>query len=264
MLGLYVSDHPLLGLEAALRRVAEHSIRSVLDAEAAVGAGVVADGVGFGAAGAIAGATGAGGSGVTVATATAAGVVAAGAGANGMAGLAPVAPGGGWIGSVTTGGVITALSRRYTKRGELMATFVLEDLDATIEVMVFPKTMTEYGCLLEQDAVVVVRGRVDNRDEQPKLVAMEIRRPELVASTPGAPVEVTLPLHRLTDSMVQQLRELVIEHPGSSPVHLRVGRKLIKLPAQFNVDPRGGIIGAVEGAVRDLRSGLVSLAGVAS
>ena len=212
MLGLYVSDHPLLGLEAALRREAEHSIRSVLDAEAAAGAGVLGDG-----------------------TALA-----------GVAGVAPSAPGGGWLGSVTTGGVITALSRRYTKRGELMATFVLEDLDATIEVMVFPKTMTEYGCLLEQDAVVVVRGRVDNRDEQAKLVAMEIRRPQLVALMPGAPVEVTLPLHRLTDSMVQQLRELVTEHPGSSPVHLRVGRKLIKLPAQFNVDPRGGIIGALK------------------
>ncbi len=220
MLGLYVSDHPLLGLEAALRRVAEHSIRSVLDAEAAVAAGVV----GHGAALEVPGLPG----------------------VAGVAGLAPVAAGGGWIGSVTTGGVITALSRRYTKRGELMATFVLEDLDATIEVMVFPKTMTEYGCLLEQDAVVVVRGRVDNRDEQPKLVAMEIRRPELVALKAGAPVEVTLPLHRLTDSMVQQLRELVTEHPGSSPVHLRVGRKLIKLPAQFNVDPRGGIIGALK------------------
>jgi DNA polymerase-3 subunit alpha len=160
----------------------------------------------------------------------------------------PLSPDGGPVvlGSVTTGGVVTGLSRRYTKRGDLMATFVLEDLDAAIEVMVFPKTMTEYGGLLEEDAIVLVRGRIDNRDEQPKLVAVEVSRPDLVSSKPGAPIEVTLPLHRLTDSMVRQLRELVIEHPGPSPVLLRVGEKVLRLPAQFNVDPRGGIVGALK------------------
>ena len=43
----------------------------------------------------------------------------------------------------TVGGVVTALARKYTKRGDLMATFVLEDLGAAIEVMVFPKTMAQ-------------------------------------------------------------------------------------------------------------------------
>jgi len=196
MLGLYVSDHPLRGLELPLRRLATHSIRDVLDADGGVA----------------------------------------------------ISPDGGPVvtGSVVAGGVVTGLSRRYTRRGELMATFVLEDLDAAIEVMVFPKTMLEYGGLLDEDAIIVVRGRVDNRDEQPKLVAMEVRRPELVASLPGSPIEVTLPLHRLTDTMVRRLRELVIEHPGLSPVHLRVGEKVLRLPAQFNVDPRGGIIGALK------------------
>ena len=41
----------------------------------------------------------------------------------------------------TVGGIVTALNRKYTKRGDLMATFVLEDLGAALEVMVFPKTM---------------------------------------------------------------------------------------------------------------------------
>jgi DNA polymerase-3 subunit alpha len=198
MLGLYVSDHPLRGLEIALRRAATHSIRDVLDAESGAPGAVSPDG-------------------------------------------GPVV-----TGSVVTGGVVTTLSRRYTRRGELMATFVLEDLDAAIEVMMFPKTMMEYGGLLEEDAIVVIRGRIDNRDEQPKLIAMEVRRPELVASAPGAPIEVTLPLHRLTDSMVRQLRELVMEHPGLSPVHVKVGEKVLRLPAQFNVDPRSGIVGALK------------------
>ncbi len=53
---------------------------------------------------------------------------------------------------------------------------MLEDLEAAIEVMVFPKTMLEYGALLEQDAIVAVRGRLDLREDQPKLICREIRR----------------------------------------------------------------------------------------
>ena len=200
MLGLYVSDHPLLGLEHALRRVAEHPVRDVLEAQQPGSA----------------------------------------SGANNSEGALAT------LGSFTTAGIVTGLVRRYTRRGELMATFTLEDLEAAVEVMVFPKTMQEYGGLLEEDAVVVVRGRIDSREEQPKLIAMEVRRPELVPADDSAPIVVTLPLHRLTDSMVRQLRDLVSEHPGPSPVHLRVGDKELRLPPQFNVDPRSGIIGALK------------------
>jgi DNA polymerase-3 subunit alpha len=203
MLGLYVSDHPLMGLEKALRNVTDVTIRDLLDSAAPGG------------------------------DATAVG-----------AGTGP----GGWSenATVTTGGVVTGLVRRYTRRGELMATFVLEDLEAAIEVMVFPKTMLEYGGLLEQDAIVAVRGRLDLREDQPKLICRDLKRLELTAPGSDPPVEVVLPLNRLTDSLVRQIRDLVAEHPGNCAVHLRVGEKLLRLPPQFNVDPRGGLVGALK------------------
>ena len=194
MLGLYVSDHPLMGVEASLRSLTDVSIRDLLDSATPIGGQAVSTDPGV----------------------------------------------------VTTGGVVTALSRRYTRRGELMATFVLEDLEAAIEVMVFPRTMLDCGGLLEQDAIVAVRGRLDTREEQPKMICMEVRRLELGDPSCVPAVEVVLPLHRLTDALVRQLRELVSEHPGPSPVHLRVGNKVIKLPPQFNVNPRGGLVGALK------------------
>jgi len=204
MLGLYVSDHPLMGLERALRNLTEVTIRDLLDSAAPGGD-----------------ATGA---------------------VDGVAGP------GGWTenATITTGGVVTALVRRYTRRGELMATFVLEDLEAAVEVMVFPKTMLEYGGLLEQDAIVAVRGRLDLREDQPKLICRDLRRLELSAPGSDPPVEVVLPLNRLTDSLVRQIRDLVSEHPGTCAVHLRVGEKVLRLPPQFNVDPRGGLVGALK------------------
>ncbi|MHB1911333.1 MAG: DNA polymerase III subunit alpha, partial [Acidimicrobiales bacterium] len=183
MLGLYVSDHPLMGAEAALRRHTDCTIRELRE----------------------------------------------GAGAR--------------EGEIrTVGGVVTGLSRRYTKRGELMATFTLEDLESAIDVFVFPKTMLEWGALLADDAVVCIKGRLDAREDEPKVVCMEVRRPELVLDG-GPPLRIALPLGGLTDAKVDRLKGLLSEHPGDSPVFLQLGDKVIRLATAFNVDCGNGLMG---------------------
>ncbi|HXX90207.1 MAG TPA: OB-fold nucleic acid binding domain-containing protein, partial [Acidimicrobiales bacterium] len=190
MLGLYISDHPLAGLEGSLARLTDTSVADLKELDDPAGAG-----------------------------------------------------GSGREGQVrTVGGVVTGLTRRYTKRGELMATFVLEDLRASIEVFVFPKTMAEVGALLADDAIVVLRGRVDTRDEQVKLVCMEVSRPELAVDGQG-PLSLKLPPGALTDAVVERLKEVLREHPGDQPVHLHVGETTLRLPGEFNVDSRRGLVG---------------------
>jgi DNA polymerase-3 subunit alpha len=56
---------------------------------------------------------------------------------------------------------------------------------------------------------------------------------------------VTVPLGSLSEALVDRLRELVVDHPGATPVHLRVGTKTLKLPSEFNVDPKSGLVGAL-------------------
>ena len=97
-----------------------------------------------------------------------------------------------------SGGVVTDLRRTYTKKGDLMARFVLEDLQAAMEVFVFPKTMADYGALIENDAILVVRGRLDTREEEPKIVCMEVSRPLLERGEED--LHVALPLGVLTDT----------------------------------------------------------------
>ncbi|HLK13756.1 MAG TPA: DNA polymerase III subunit alpha, partial [Fimbriimonadaceae bacterium] len=189
MLGLYISDHPLLGAEAALRR---HADTTVAELRASLES-ADASGSTFG-------------------------------------GEAR------WV-----GGVITSLVRKYTKKGELMATFVLEDLEAAIEVWVFPRTMIEISHLLADDAVVCVKGRLDQRDDQPKLICMELKRPELILDG-GPPLRINLPPAGLTDGLVEQLKVLLVNHPGNSPVYLHVGTKILRLPDQFTVDASRALI----------------------
>ncbi len=180
MLGLYVSDHPLMGAEASLRRRTECAIHELEGVE---------------------------------------------------------------DGSVrTVGGLVTNLQRKWTKKGDLMAVFLLEDLQSSIEVMVFPKTMAAHGHLLEDDAVVIVKGRIDSRDDQPKVMATEIERFEPI--TDGAPpVRIVLSPNVLSETVLGSLKELLVEHPGESQVFLHLGeRQVLRLPDQFCVDASNGLV----------------------
>jgi DNA polymerase-3 subunit alpha len=217
MLGLYVSDHPLVGAEAALRRHADCTILDLREEGAAREAG--------GANGNEAGAHASGNGGAT----GRGGASAYGGG------------GGGWNGDRWVGGVVTGLARKYTKRGELMATFVLEDLQSSIEVFVFPRTMTEVAYLLADDSVVCVKGRLDLRDDVPKLICSELKRPQLVLD--GAdPLRVVLAPGALDDGRVTRLRELLAEHGGPSPVYLHIGTKVVRLAPEFNVNASPGLL----------------------
>jgi DNA polymerase-3 subunit alpha len=174
MLGLYVSDHPLMGAEASLRRKCDGSLADLADMD---------------------------------------------------------------DGAIRTfGGVITGLQRKWTKKGDLMAVFTLEDLQSSVEVMVFPKSMTEHGHKLEDDAVVIVKARVDGRDDQPKLIAMDIE-PFEPMSGEAFPLRLKVAAARLSESLIEELKRLLGDHPGDSPVLLHLGdKKVLQLPPTWTVD----------------------------
>jgi DNA polymerase-3 subunit alpha len=181
MLGLYVSDHPLLGAEQALRRKVDCALAELAEAD---------DGA-----------------------------------------------------QRCVGGVITNLARKWTRKGDLMAVFTLEDLQGGVEVMVFPKTMAAVDHLLAEDAVVLVRGRVDRRDDTPKLIARDLELFEPLADT-HPPLRLQLPPSRLTDDTVRRLKELFTDFPGESEVHILLGdRQVLRLPDEYLVNTRSGLVG---------------------
>jgi DNA polymerase-3 subunit alpha len=92
--------------------------------------------------------------------------------------------------------------------------------------------MAELGHLLADDASVIVRGRIDARDDQPKLIVMELRRPELSLDG-GPPLRLKVPPHLLTDATVKKLKETLQRFPGASTVFMHVGDTVLRLPDEF-------------------------------
>jgi len=116
-------------------------------------------------------------------------------------------------------------------------------------VMVFPRTMTEHGHKLSDDAVVIVRGRVDTRDDAPKLIAQSIDAVE-VATSRIEPLRLRVPPQLLSEAKVAHLRQLLADHPGEAPVLLQLGaRRVVRLPDQWNVDASNGLVGQLREAL---------------
>lgn len=142
--------------------------------------------------------------------------------------------------SQRVGGLVSNLVRKYTRKGDLMATFTLEDLGGSIDCMVFPKTMSDYGHLLRDDAIVVVRGRCSDREDEVKLMASDVRVPDLVLSG-GPPVRVRVHERLLSKSAVDRLKSIIGTYPGQSPVFLHLLRndtseQVIRLADDFLVE----------------------------
>ncbi|MGC8481192.1 MAG: DNA polymerase III subunit alpha, partial [Acidimicrobiales bacterium] len=155
---------------------------------------------------------------------------------------------------IVLAGIATSVVKRYTKRGELMASFQLEDLDAQIEVFVFPKTMAEYGHLISEDQVYSVRGRLDLRDDQVKFVARGVEPIVLDAAPVNVDecVEISVPPVSASVNNLERLREILRDHPGGKRVLLQVGEERFELPPDCRIDPSGTLLGSLKEHFRDV------------
>jgi DNA polymerase-3 subunit alpha len=195
MLGLYVSGHPLLGIEHVLAAESDCSVAELLGAADEPDRAVTAD-----------------------------------------------RPDGQ---VVTLGGILSGVQRKVTRQGNPWAAATLEDLAGAIEVLFFPGTYTECAPLVIEDAVVLVKGRLDRREEVPKLVAMEVRPVELPAEGTG-PFVVSMPEARCVPPVVDRLGEVLRTHPGPIEVQLRLlsgaRTRVLRLDDKLRVRPSPGLV----------------------
>ena len=161
MLGLYVSDHPLNGLEHVLQSNSERPIASAAAED-------------------------------------------------------------GYRGPSKLCGLITAVNRRVNKAGNIWAQIVLEDLTSSIEVTVFPRVYDQVAAHLVPDTIVSVDGIVESGEDRGRVRAQNIVSPHMSAEGNAGPLALTLPAVRCTPGVVNRLKTILAQYPGSAEVHLNL------------------------------------------
>jgi len=150
---------------------------------------------------------------------------------------------------VTIGGIIGAVARKYTKRGEPYAQFRLEGLAGGVDVVAFPSVYEAVPGMIETDRIVVATGRIDLRGRELQIRATEVREPDLgTAATIEAPeaLVVDLPASACTPSVLARLKELLEAHPGGAPVRVRFLSTTGVTPLElgtYRVHPAGPLLG---------------------
>ena len=161
MLGLYVSDHPLLGVEHILRSAVDVPLSQLTDDS------VAHDQV------------------------------------------------------ITVGGLITQVQRKVSKNGNSWAIVSIEDLEGAVDALFFAGTYAAHAMNLVEDRVVVIRGRLDKREELPRFTALEMHMPD-VNQAPAGPLVITIDATRVNAPMVERMKEILRSHPGAREVHLKI------------------------------------------
>ncbi|GGH40333.1 DNA polymerase III subunit alpha [Microbacterium album] len=189
MLGLYVSDHPLAGLEVALAKHRSITISALLASED------LNDGD-----------------------------------------------------QVTIAGLVTSAQHRVAKSsGNPYGMITVEDFEGEVTVMFMGKTYTEFQPILQQDAILVVRGRVSRRDDGMNLHAQSAFVPDVGSFDEAGPLTLVLPEQRATERVVQDLAEVLRRHSGDTEVRLKMHRggtaKVfeVPLPVQISADLFGDL-----------------------
>ena len=182
MLGLYVSDHPLLGVEHILKSVADFSISQLSE--------VPHDQI------------------------------------------------------ISIGGLITQIQRKVSKQGTPWAIVTVEDLEGAVDVLFFSNAYATHGVNLVEDRIVAIRGRVDKREEQPRISALDLTLPDL-KQVPTGPLIISMAASRCTPPVIDRMSEILKSHPGAREVHLRLidGEKktILKLDEALKVTSSPGL-----------------------
>jgi DNA polymerase-3 subunit alpha len=126
---------------------------------------------------------------------------------------------------VTVGGVITGLRLIKTRKGDRMASFVLEDASGSVEALVFPETYKKTAARLAEDQVVLVKGKPEVLDEgKARLLVSEVLPLEQAKLAEARYVTIRVAVSEWDRGKAERLRDILGSHRGDCPVTLELVR----------------------------------------
>jgi DNA polymerase-3 subunit alpha len=138
--------------------------------------------------------------------------------------------------SVAVGGIVASLRHVRTRKGDRMATFVLEDDGGGVEVVVYPETFRQAAPLIAADAMLVVRGRFEKDEETSRLLATEIIPMTALRERVAREVVIRVAVPPHGRRTFETLAEVLARHRGDRRivlvVELRGGARPLRVSAE--------------------------------
>ncbi len=122
--------------------------------------------------------------------------------------------------AVRLGGLIENYKEHKSKKGDRMAFTVLGDMNASIEVIVFPSTFADCSDLLRSEQPLVVLGTIQQSERGAKVIAQDIGLLPAALEKYTEKAALLLPAAHTSRQHMMQLKELFYRYHGPVPIHL--------------------------------------------
>ncbi len=117
-------------------------------------------------------------------------------------------------------GLIAKIKQTVTRaKQEKMAILKLEDLEGIVEVLVFPAAFQKSARYIQPSTVVLVKGRLDRREDTPKIVANDLFPMDEVYKLISS---VNINLSGIRENLFETLKELLTRYPGRIPIYMHL------------------------------------------
>ncbi|MXZ72770.1 MAG: DNA polymerase III subunit alpha [Acidobacteria bacterium] len=155
--------------------------------------------------------------------------------------------------STRVGGIIAAIRRLKTKKGDPMAVVTVEDRGGRIEAVVFPEAYRKYGSMLDADRLVVVEGKLEVDEDEPRLTVNEVKALDTVLGEAGRFLAIHVASPPADKATFVALAEVLGRHYGGGKVaidiELRDQAPPIRVRAELSrarVNPSEALVADVE------------------
>jgi len=119
---------------------------------------------------------------------------------------------------IAIGGLVSALRVMRTKKGELMGVVLLEDWDGVVEVLVFPEAYAKVQKMLDIDAPIFVKGKLDNDESNIKILAADIYPMDRIKEILSRTVTIRINSSLAPGDVAEQLQPIIDEKRGSAEI----------------------------------------------
>jgi DNA polymerase-3 subunit alpha len=119
---------------------------------------------------------------------------------------------------VSVAGIISTIKPLKTRKGDRMATFVLEDMSGRIEVVAFPDSYSENYEFIREDMLVWLKARLQGNGDSNRLQLIKLMPLENAFQQRAKRVILRINLPGLEASVLEDLKGLLADNPGECPV----------------------------------------------
>ncbi|MEX2463703.1 MAG: DNA polymerase III subunit alpha [Balneolaceae bacterium] len=134
-------------------------------------------------------------------------------------------------------GIITSVKRISDRKGRPMAFIQIEDLDGSVEALVFSEVYDRHQGLIAPDTIVLLEGSISKRDEPPKIIVNSLDRVQNLRGKFQAQLQLVLKLKtdQLSKEDLNQMATLMSLHRGDTTVKFQIHSSFAKRPIRMNV-----------------------------